>query len=175
MPRNEILSSELEKNRYDQHENNNEGEYLKYLTGIASSILPYIKKDDQGLDFGSGISTSLAEIFGLTGIRVDSYDLYYHPNNEIWERQYDFVILSEVIEHLREPFETMEKLAKLLKANGKIFIKTKFRNEKIEFSNWYYKRDLTHIQFFNQKSMNLLSNKSGFKMTEVGTDLYLWD
>lgn len=175
VPRNEILSSDQEKNRYDQHDNRNEGEYLNYLSGIALSILPYIKKNYRGLDFGCGITTALEEVFNKNGILMDSFDLYYHPNQEVWSRHYDFIILSEVIEHLHDPLETMEKLIKLLDLNGKIFIKTKFRNEGIEFSNWYYKRDLTHIQFFNQKSMKILCKKFGFKMTDLGSDIYLWD
>ena len=44
--------------------------------------------------------------------------------------------------------------------NGKIFIKTKLHpGEKNLFDHWFYKRDSTHIQFFNSKSLKELGRK----------------
>jgi hypothetical protein len=175
VPRNEIISSEQEKNRYDQHQNNKDDKYFTYLNGIVSSILPYIKKDSRGLDFGCGSTTLFSDILREHGFQSDSYDIYYHPKQEVWNRKYDFITLSEVIEHLHDPYDTIKRLTCLLNSNGIIFIKTKFLNEDIDFSNWYYKRDLTHIQFFNQKSMGILAHQFGFKVIKVGLDLYLWN
>lgn len=142
---------------------------------MMDNILPFISKKNVGLDFGCGALTALSEIFQKKEIHLDSFDLYYHPNHSIWNCKYDFIIISEVIEHLHNPEDTMTSLKKILNPNGKIFIKTKFRKESIEFANWFYKRDLTHIQFFNPKSLELFANRLGFAFSEIGPDLYLWN
>ena len=175
VPRNEVLSYEQEKNRYDQHQNKKDDAYFNYLNGIVSSILPYISEGCRGLDFGCGTTTLFSDILKEHGFPSDSYDLYYHPNQEVWNHNYDFIMLSEVIEHLHDPHETMKRLVSLLNSNGKVFIKTKFLTDKIDFTNWYYKRDLTHIQFFNQKSIGILAHQFGFKVMAIGADLYLWN
>ncbi len=90
------------------------------------------------------------------------------------EGKYDFIILSEVIEHLRDPREIMLGLKNMLKPQGKFFIKTKLRpGDKIEFSKWFYKRDSTHVQFFNQNSLRQLSNILGMQEARlIGDDLF---
>jgi transcription initiation factor TFIIIB Brf1 subunit/transcription initiation factor TFIIB len=167
VPRNELISESSEKSRYDAHENaeNNRG-YRAYLTQIANSIRPHLKSGDHGLDFGCGRTKLLAEI--LTPHDIDSYDVYFHPDELLIQKKYDFIILSEVIEHLRDPAETMKKLRSL---SSTFFIKTKMCPDKDKFSEWFYKRDHTHVQFFNDKSFDALGFKSWKK---IGDDLYLF-
>ncbi|HXH75797.1 MAG TPA: class I SAM-dependent methyltransferase [Bacteriovoracaceae bacterium] len=159
VPRNFVLSAEKEKQRYDAHQNNNDdNNYREYLTKITLGILPYLEKGSRGLDFGCGSSTTLAALFEDHGFSVDSYDLYYFQKEELLQNKYDFIILSEVIEHLADPLETMQRLKSLLTADGQFFIKTKYYPaEKELFSNWFYKRDVTHVQFFSQKAMSRLA------------------
>lgn len=159
VPRNQMLSAFEEKKRYDTHENNDDDpRYREYLTKIRNSVTPFLTKESLGLDFGCGASHLLARIFSEENFVVDSYDLYYHPEEKIWDKTYDFIVLSEVIEHLSWPVATMEKLAKLLKPGGQIFIKTMFLPEKENaFAGWFYKNDPTHVQFFNFKSMEKLA------------------
>lgn len=177
VPQKFHLSAEDERKRYDTHENDESDlRYREYLTKIASGITPFLSKGQKGLDFGCGASTLLAQIIEESGHPMDSYDLYYHPSNPIWSETYDFIILSEVIEHLSSPREIMEKLAGLLSPNGQFFIKTKFLPETREqFDHWYYKKDPTHICFFNPQSMEELARILRMKGPETGQDLSrLW-
>jgi hypothetical protein len=169
VPSEFILSPEDEKKRYDTHENNEEDlRYREYLSKIVSGAIPHLSSGMVGLDFGCGASILLAKIFDENGFLVDSYDIFYHPKEEIWQRKYDFIVLSEVIEHLSSPAETMRKLAKLLTPHGQFFIKTKFSPEfQTLFSNWYYKKDPTHICFFNEESMKKLAHLLGMKGAET--------
>lgn len=167
VPRDELIAESLEKSRYEAHENNEtDSGYRDYLTSIAIPISSQLKSGEKGLDFGCGRTKLLAEI--LLPQVVDSYDLYFHPDESLLEKKYDFIIMSEVIEHLRDPAETMKKLRSL---SSKFFIKTKMYPEKEKFSSWFYKRDNTHVQFFNDTSFDQLAFREWKK---IGNDLYLF-
>jgi hypothetical protein len=175
VPRDELISIEDERTRYEHHQNESEDQvYLSYLSKIAHESALHLKKGDEGLDFGCGPSPLLGNIFSKNGFPTNSYDLFFHPNNEYQNKSYNFIILSEVIEHLRNPLDVMLKLRGLLKSLGMIFIKTKYYPEKKMFDDWFYKRDVTHVQFFNETSLQYLASE--LKMTSVGkigSDLYL--
>jgi hypothetical protein len=159
VPRDSLLDPLEEKKRYDNHQNSDQDpRYRDYLTKTIVEIVPFLGTGAKGLDFGCGSSHLMEKIFFERGYKVDSYDLYYHPNEEIWQRKYDFIVLSEVIEHLAKPKETMEQLRSLLSPGGQIFIKTKYYPESLaSFGSWFYKNDPTHIQFFNQQAMGSLA------------------
>lgn len=155
VPRDKILSFDDEATRYEAHENDEaDAGYRDYLTKTAESIRTQVQKGRSGLDFGCGKTLLMAKILGTFGLAVDSYDLYFHPKTDIWDKKYDFILLSEVIEHLREPAEVMKQLAGILNPGGKIFIKTKlYPPDAHQFHNWFYKRDQTHVQFFDYSSL----------------------
>ncbi len=161
VPRSQLISSSDEKKRYDFHQNDESDEfYRKYLNLIAESILPTLSEGEVGLDFGCGRTTLMSDLFKKKNFAVDSYDLYYFPDLTIWSKKFNFIILSEVIEHLRYPMEEMKKLRDLLLPEGKIFIKTKLHpGDKSFFDNWFYKRDITHVQFFSEDSLRYLAKE----------------
>jgi hypothetical protein len=176
--RDELISFDKELERYQAHENDpSDDGYSKYLEKIVTDIHPHLKPSGQGLDFGCGRTTLLADHLKHLGYEMDSYDTYFLKDELIWDKTYDFIILSEVIEHLRMPRQDMRQLGRHLNPQGKIFIKTKFMREtKAEFDNWFYKRDSTHIQFFNPGSMEYLKNFLGLtNFKTIGTDLYCID
>lgn len=173
----DIIEPDLEKKRYETHQNHaGDSRYLTYLSNIFEECAPYLKKGECGLDFGCGESKLLGQLFTEAGFPTESFDLYFHPDQAIWTRQFHFVVMSEVIEHLREPRESMTQIFKLLAQSGQIFVKTKLLPETTEeFDRWFYKRDPTHVQFFNQASLNYLKKNLGFKsMESIGNDLYLF-
>lgn len=174
VPREQILKSEEEFNRYLAHQNDeNDPYYRKYLSDVLNPTLRLLHQGDVGLDFGCGKTKLLSTLYQDSGYLVDSYDVYFHPDEMIWKKEYDFIILSEVIEHLSDPLETMNQLNQILKPSGKIFIKTKFYPDSPQdFSNWFYKRDMTHVEFFNRTSMEILAHKLGRSFQEIGEDLY---
>ena len=175
VPRSGLVSLSAEKERYDAHENSSDSEgYLSYLSGIADSIHQHLHPKSRGLDFGSGKTTLMENILEGKGHDVLSYDVFFHPEVPYTESKYDFIILSEVIEHLRDPFQEMAKLTELLHKDGKIFIKTKLLPEK-GFNSWFYKRDITHVQFFSLDSFKYLAQSLHLHEAEViGADLFLF-
>lgn len=176
VPRGQLISVEDERIRYEYHQNESEDSaYLNYLSKIAKECVPHLSKGDAGLDFGCGPNPLLGNIFSQNGFPTHSYDLFFHSDHDYQNNKYNFIILSEVIEHLRTPFVVMAKLRELLKPQGIILIKTKFYPEKRFFNDWFYKRDVTHIQFFNEASLNYLAKELKMSFVEkIGSDLYLF-
>ena len=173
--REDLIPEDLEKKRYESHENSEEDVgYRNYLSKIANSIKGHLSSSDDGLDFGCGKTKMLEEL--LTPRSVKSYDVYFHPVEELLSQKYNFIILSEVIEHLRSPRETMLFLNDCLKPQGQFFIKTKLRPEsRDDFSKWFYKRDITHVQFFNERSFQEFARMCDLKSPEkIGEDLFLF-
>lgn len=174
VPRDSLISPLAEKERYEAHENEENDAYTTYLNKTVTAIKPLLLPSARGLDFGCGRTKILETLFRMSGFDVQSYDLFFHADHKLLSQQYDFIILSEVIEHLREPRDIMLRLKNNLSPGGQFFIKTKLRPEtSAEFSKWFYKRDSTHVQFFNEKSFSALSAKMGMKAAEkVGEDLF---
>jgi hypothetical protein len=175
VPRTELISFHLEKERYENHHNSEENsDYVKYLEAIAEKISSKVIRGSTGLDFGCGESLLMEKILDQLGFSVSSYDLFFHANESVFDKKYDFILLSEVIEHLRDPYEELRKINGLLRKNGSLFIKTKLlTNEVTDFKNWFYRRDITHIQFFSEKSFSRLDHLFRFEFQgKIGEDLF---
>lgn len=177
VPRTSLITQEAEKERYKAHENEENENYTNYLKKTVNSITPHLKSTAIGLDFGCGKTKILSNIFKEKNFQVNSYDLFFYPDDEPLNHQYDFILLSEVIEHLRDPRDIMQVLKMKLQSDGQFFIKTKLRPDSaLEFSKWFYKRDSTHVQFFNEKSFKSLKEILRMKKVEmIGDDLFKID
>lgn len=175
VPRTELISFQHERERYDHHQNlESDAEYHNYLRTIADEVIPHLEAGETGLDFGSGRTRLMEEILTASGYPTRSYDLFYYPDTDLLQKKWDFILMSEVIEHLRDPFTVMITLSSLLSNGGKIFIKTKFLPEREAFDQWFYKRDITHVQFFSPVSLDALTGLLGLRPHEkIGADLYL--
>ncbi len=170
VPRTSLPDPLEEKKRYDAHQNDeSDPGYRQYLMKTVRPVISELKGIGLGLDFGCGKTQLLGKLFHDHGYAMDSYDLFYLPDESIWEKSYDFVVMNEVIEHLGDPMGTIERLKTICR--GPLFVRTKFYpTSQKEFTNWFYKRDLTHVQFFNRNSLSVLGN-----VTELDEDLYRID
>ena len=154
------LSIEKEKARYDEHKNSPEDpQYREFLSKLLIPMVSKLTLGDQGLDFGSGPGPTLSIMFREAGYPMEIYDYFYAPNTDVLNRQYDFITATEVIEHLRHPIQTLNLLWKILKPGGVLGIMTETVPDHKLFSEWYYKRDPTHICFFSYATFTWLSKK----------------
>lgn len=177
VPRTELISVSDEKSRYEDHENSEvDPVYRKYLSEIIDAIVPYLSPEASGLDFGSGKTTLMADLLAEKNIQTESFDIYFHPNIDLLKRKYDFVILSEVIEHFRDPHKELQVLKELLNKDGYLIVKTMLLpDSKEKFQNWFYKRDRTHVQFFSQRTFEILENLFELgDVREIGKNLFLF-
>ncbi len=160
VPEEFFVSMDEEKAKYDNHKNTPEDKgYCDFLDQLLLPLEAHLKEGDIGLDFGSGPGPTLSIMMKERGYDMDIYDIFYHDRAEVFEKEYDFITTTEVIEHLHQPLVEIERLWACLKEGGALGMMTAFRVE--DFTSWYYKRDLTHIRFFTPKSFVWLAEYLG--------------
>lgn len=158
MSKSIVLSSDCEKKRYDQHVCDDG--YLKYMNKVYINIKDYIK-EGISLDFGCGQIHALSDILNANNYKCDYYDLYYF-NNDNKNKVYDNIILIEVFEHIKDIYNLLLDLKMHLNQNGRIIIMTK--KKPANLNNWWYLRDITHISFIEDKTMEHLAKLLNMKL-----------
>ena len=170
-----FLTADEEKDRYELHNNNPcDPSYRKFLSKVLNPVTALVKKGAQGLDFGSGPGPTLSVMFEEQGFKVDLFDKYYANNPSVFDNQYDFITATEVVEHLHEPAEVLDRLYQMLNAQGVLAIMTSLHNYAGDFSSWHYKNDPTHVCFYSKTSMNYLATKFGATVKFYGKDVVLF-
>ncbi len=160
-----LISKIDEKAKYDNHQNSPQNlGYRKFLSSLVEPLCEYLIPDAFGLDFGSGPGPTLCVMMQELGYKMDIYDYFYHDDKTVFDNSYDFITTTEVVEHLHNPSIEIDRLWKCLKLGGALGIMTAFRPKQNEFRNWYYKRDMTHVRFFNEKTFQWLASKLDAKL-----------
>ena len=169
-------------------------EPLTYGHGYYMSIIERYHKPGDMLDFGSG-NGILAKVGQDRGWVVEGYDVDCESTQRIskqmnvpiycgefisepWKKEkYDLITMHQVIEHLKDPIELLNKLTGKLKDDGVIFIAApniksfsaglKFFLERIGFRKKkigkYYDAD-HHIFYYTPKVMENFLSKMGFEI-----------
>ena len=152
------LSQSEERKRYDTHNNNPEDpRYRQFLSQLTEPLNEIISSDSCGLDFGCGPGPTLSLMMQEKGHQMDLYDKFYARNQSVFEKSFDFITLTEVLEHLCDPVFELERLASILKSKGILAVMTQTLTQDIDFKSWYYKNDPSHIGFYNDKSLTCLA------------------
>lgn len=168
------LSAAEEKAEYDLHENNpQDSGYRTFLSRLHDPLIERLKPHSHGLDFGCGPGPTLSLMLEEAGHSVEVFDKYYANNTGVWEKQYDFITATEVVEHLHKPGEELERLFGLLKPGGILGIMTKLVKDQEAFQTWHYKNDRTHICFFSQDTFRWLAQQWNAKVEFFGADVIL--
>lgn len=175
VPADQHLSHEDEKSQYDHHQNDPlDNGYRNFLAGLSVPMLARLEPNRNGLDFGSGPGPTLSLMFEEAGHTMNLFDIYYANDMSIFDETYDFITASEVVEHLSNPAEVLERLWRCLKSGGLLGIMTKRITSKEAFKSWHYKNDPTHISFFSEHAFKWLGNKWGCTPTFVSDDVVLY-
>ncbi|MGL6123555.1 MAG: class I SAM-dependent methyltransferase, partial [Shewanella sp.] len=166
------LSHEAEKAEYDKHENHADDlGYQTFLNRTLEPLLARVSPSAQGLDFGCGEGKALSLMAKARGYHIDNYDLYYANHPETLARQYDFITLTEVIEHVSDAAGLLKQLDNLLKPNGILAVMTKRVQDKPAFAHWHYKNDPTHIHFYAQATFEWLAHHYGWRLEIIDKDV----
>ena len=151
------LDDHQEKQRYLEHENfPYDTEYRNFLNRLKSQIDPLININSIGLDFGCGPAPTLSLMFEEEGLKMNTYDKYFADEKKYLDELYDFVVCSETIEHFKDVKFEFDRLFKLLQPKGVLGLMTSIFYEDIEFSDWHYKLDPTHIAFYSPQTIEFI-------------------
>ncbi|GEM_PF-2974827 len=188
----EVNSGEMNKNnRWD-----NRNQFFDNISKIIIDLIHSENKDNdlnefKSLDFGCGKYPNFSKIFEFNfnksklnqnRIKTSNYDNYYSKNEKLLlNTGYDLITSFEVLEHLRNPLNELTIIKDLLEDNGVLVIETQlldnitndftglfdFELLANNFGNWWYKNDITHINFYSRKTFEILAVKLNLKLIMV--------
>lgn len=154
--------------RYQKHNNDIEDDgYQKFVAPITSAIMRDFTQNHKGLDFGAGTGPVISKILKDNDFHIKLYDPFFHNYPNLLEAQYNYIVACEVIEHFHIPKKEFSLLKKLLLPNGKLYCMTNIYDESINFYNWNYISDPTHVFFYHKKTIHWIKEEFGFSNVTI--------
>ncbi len=108
--------------------------------------------------------------------KVYSFDLDGDWPKAIFEKQYDYLFFGDVLEHLKDPGVVLQKAAKLLRPNGKVFVSVPniaHISIRLELMGGNFEKepmgilDSTHLKYFTLRSFSELAQDAGYEVASV--------
>ena len=165
------LDASVEKSRYDNHENHvTDSGYQNFVQPVVDAVLHNHPNTSLGLDYGCGPGPVISFLLAKEGYTLNLYDPYYFKADENLEFTYDYIILSEVAEHFYEPYQEFSFLKSRLNPAASIYIKTSLWDDEMDFMEWSYKNDDTHVFFYSQESFQWIKDEFGFTQVDFSPD-----
>jgi hypothetical protein len=159
------LERTAERARYDTHENDpSDPRYRAFLSRVADPLVERLSPGAEGLDYGSGPGPTLSVMLEEKGFRVEIYDPFYAPDTEPLDRNYDFVTCTETAEHFFDPREEFERLNALIRPGGLLAVMTEILRDEIDFQDWHYARDPTHVCFYRPATLLWICHRFGWSL-----------
>lgn len=162
--------SQEEFDRYETHENDpgDEG-YRNFLGQLFDPLNNQLAPNSYGLDFGSGPGPTLNLMFEEAGHEMEIYDPFYADDESVFDETYDFITATEVVEHLFEPGQELNRLWDCLQPGGYLGIMTKIaKDDRSSFADWHYRLDETHVTFYTRETFNWLARHWNASLTFHG-------
>ena len=150
-----------------------------------ASSLKSVALNKKILDFGCGEGGFLKEIKKIsskcTGVEksnilrdniISTYKIEICPTIDDVTDEYDIITLFHVIEHLKEPIETLVQLKRILSSNGQIIVETPNVNDALlslykskAFTNFTYWG--CHLYIFSHSTLAKVARKAGYKINYI--------
>lgn len=157
------LTPEEEYQHYLTHENDPADlRYRAFLGRLWNPLPERLSPGAEGLDYGSGPGPTLHKMAIEDGFSCCHYDPFFAPNRVYLDQQYGFITCSETAEHFHEPLVEFCRLQGLLEPGGWLGLMTVRFEESIDFADWYYRKDPTHVCFYTEATIRWLSKYLGF-------------
>jgi hypothetical protein len=169
------VSKDDEKARYEEHNNDaDDPGYRQFLERITEPIKEHFQIGASGLDFGCGPTTLLADILKKDGFEMEVFDVFYETDISVLDKKYDFIVSTEVVEHLSNPLREFKRLFSMLESDGVLAVMTRLHDDSIDFKTWHYKNDRTHIGFYSIETFDWLANYLGVNYAQVESDIFIF-
>ena len=162
--------------------------FLAWLDGEQASTFRWVPSNVRVLDIGCGFGESLgyhqARGCEVCGVEADEnirrvaekfgYKVHvglFDPG-EYEENYFDYVTMSQVIEHVTDPLQTLRGIARVLKPGGLAILSTPNANgwgAGIFGRRWINWHAPYHLQFFSMRSMKLAAEQAGLVVEKTVT------
>ncbi len=167
-PKRCYLSASEEKSRYEKHNNDvNDIRYQQFVSPITSAVLKECSPKDVGLDFGAGTGPVISKMLKDQRYTIKQYDPFFHNYPDLLKTEYDYIVCCEVIEHFYDPQKEFGLLKRLLKPKGILYCMTHIYSPDIPFTNWYYKKDSTHVFIYQKETFEWIKNHFNFSLMTI--------
>ena len=148
-----------------------------YAKKLTHSINPKELSGLKILDLGAGngemmsaLSELGAEVYGIEPygyavLRDKGFNIYHRIEEIPGDLQFDGIVMTDVVEHLTNPGDTLKKLYALLIEGGFLYISTmntRGLNARIFKSFWREIKKKSHLYFFTSKTLRKSLLSSGF-------------
>ena len=174
LPEKYHLSRQAEKYRYILHNNDvNDAGYIQFVSPIIEQVKSDFTPDARGLDFGCGTGTVITSELKKSGYQLDLYDPFFQPNKKLFSSTFNYIVCCEVMEHFQDPLAEFKLLRSLMKPGAKLYCKTGLWKETIDFQNWHYKNDLTHVVFYHEETLVFIKKELNFSSLAIQDDFFI--
>jgi hypothetical protein len=160
--------------RYQLHASGQgDPKYIQFIAPLIKKLKANIHSPAKGLDFGCGRNPVLQNLLS-DQYKLTNYDPLFFPQTVALENRYDFILAIEVAEHFFSPDQDFLILRNMLKTNGALGIMTSLLVDSIDFKDWYYRRDPTHVCFYTETTIAWICKKYEFASVEIINDNTIW-
>ncbi len=167
MDKAHYLSASEERAHYLMHNNDVlDVRYQDFVRPLFEAIKNSISIGAKGLDFGAGTGPVMSHLLTQCGYVVRGYDPYFANDNTVFNECYDFIFACEVIEHFYRPLEEFLLMKSHLMSGGALYFMTGLVSEDMDFEQWHYRRDPTHVVFYSQATFEWIKKHLGFQRLE---------
>ena len=159
-----------EKRRYLSHQNCvSDPRYLSYLEKFYKKSFQRSYHKDI-LDFGCGPTEGMKAL----NHNVDSYDPFFFPRKELLKKKYDLILCLEVAEHFYWPLTEFSRFKKMMKNKSTLAVQTKVLKSMNDFKSWDYRKDVTHVGFFQKTTLSYLCEKFQWTLQNPAPNVFLF-
>jgi len=159
---------EEERARYAKHRNDaGDPGYRSFVSPITSAVMRGHPPSSRGLDFGAGTGSAVSRVLEEAGYDVRQYDPFFQDRRELLAGKYDYIACCEVAEHFHDPDREFRLLRELLRPGGRLYCMTFLYDESIDFARWHYKDDITHVFFYQARTMERVRDRYVFSSMRV--------
>jgi SAM-dependent methyltransferase len=175
VPPRQHVGEARERARYAEHRNGpQEAGYREFLERLLVPLSAALAPGAQGLDFGCGPGPAASMLMSKRGFPTSDYDPYFRPDESVLRGAYDFIVCTEVLEHLRRPSAILDTLDALLKPGGILGVMTGVLEDDAAFRGWWYRRDFTHIAFYRPQTLDFIARSRGWTLRRPSRDVALF-
>jgi hypothetical protein len=175
LPPSQHADPALERSRYAEHNNSSSDPgYRGFLDRLLLPLCLQLAPGSRGLDYGCGPGPTASVMLRERGFPTENYDPYFFPDESLLSRAYEFLVCTEVLEHLRRPSEDLTRLDGLLKPDGVLGVMTGILEDDAAFPGWWYRKDFTHIAFYRPETLAWIASRFGWELSRPSRDAALF-